>query len=247
MNVIGAREHNYLYEHGAELLRSIITGLAFIFTFVKLYIDTKKETNTEKVKNEKTLIMLDLISEKYIGKIEFLENKLIDIKQEFAIKIGLDEEQQTYRINLKDIESSNQMHFKEIFHTNSFDKYFILENFKLIKESYIINHINKFKDELTKILSNKHINLQLNSLEKINNKLNVLSELLDELEEIDKFINIVEISVMREFNHPNFITSKSGKDEDENIQDFENKIISKKVKEIEKITQILSKSKQKLV
>ena len=165
MNVIGAIEHNYLYEHGAELLGSIITGLAFIFTFVKLYIDTKKEANTEKVKM-KTLIMLDLISEKYIGKIEFLENKLIDIKQGFAIKIGLDEEQQTYQINLKDIESSNQMHFKEIFHTNSFDKYFILESFKLIKESYIINHINKFKDELTKILSNQHINLQLNSLEK---------------------------------------------------------------------------------
>ena len=54
------------------------------------------------------------------------------------------------------------------------------------------------------------------------------------MEEIDKVINIVEISVMREFNHPNFITSKSGKDEGENIQDFENKIISKKVKEIEK-------------
>lgn len=53
MNVIGAIEHNYLYEHGAELLGSIITGLAFIFTFVKLYIDTKKEANTEKVKNEK--------------------------------------------------------------------------------------------------------------------------------------------------------------------------------------------------
>lgn len=59
--------------------------------------------------------MLDLISEKYIGKIEFLENKLIDIKQGFAIKIGLDEEQQTYQINLKDIESSNQMHFKRNF------------------------------------------------------------------------------------------------------------------------------------
>ena len=56
--------------------------------------------------------MLDLISEKYIGKIEFLKNKLIDIKQGFAIKIGLDKEQQTYQINLKDIESSNQMHFK---------------------------------------------------------------------------------------------------------------------------------------
>ncbi|MCT6558713.1 MULTISPECIES: hypothetical protein [Staphylococcus] len=193
MNVIGSIEHNYLYEHGAELLGSIITGLAFIFTFVKLYIDTKKEANTEKVQNEKTLIMLDLISEKYIGKIEFLEN------------------------------------------------------FKLIKEIYIINQINKFKDELTKILSNQHINLQLNFLEKINDKLNVLSELLDELEEIDKFINIVEISVMREAKHPNFITSKSGKDEDENIQDFENKIISKKVKEIEKITEILSYSKQKLV
>ncbi|MEX6361545.1 hypothetical protein [Staphylococcus saprophyticus] len=112
MNAIGAIEHNYLYEHGAELLGSIITGLAFTFTFVKLYIDTKKEANTEKVKNEKTVIMLDLISEKYIGKIEFLKNKLIDIKQGFAIKIGLDKEQQTYQINLKDIESSNQMHFK---------------------------------------------------------------------------------------------------------------------------------------
>lgn len=222
-------------------------NISSLFTFVKLYIDTKKEANTEKVQNEKILIMLDLISEKYFGKIEFLENKLIDIKQGFAIKIGLDEEQQTYQINLKDIESGNQMHFKEIFHTNSFDKYFILENFKLIKEIYIINQINKFKDELTKILSNQHINLQLNSLEKINDKLNVLSELLDELEEIDKFINIVEISVMREVKHPNFITSKSGKDEDENIQDFENKIISKKVKEIEKITEILSYSKQKLV
>lgn len=52
MNVIGLIEHNYLYEHGVEPLGSIITGLAFIFTFVKLYIDTKKEANTEKVKNK---------------------------------------------------------------------------------------------------------------------------------------------------------------------------------------------------
>ena len=35
MNAIGAIEHNYLYEHGAELLGSIITKIAFTFTYEK--------------------------------------------------------------------------------------------------------------------------------------------------------------------------------------------------------------------
>ncbi|MGX5791812.1 hypothetical protein ACWKSJ_12375 [Staphylococcus equorum] len=190
MNVIISQEHNYLYEHGAELLGSIITGLAFIFTFVKLYIDTNKEKRNEKEKNEKTLMMLDLISEKYINKIDFIEKNLLDVKQSYAIKMGINDESLTYQINLEEIESSNQMHVKETFHTYSFDTYCILESFKLIKENCITEQISKYKDELTKILSNQHINLQLNSLEKINNKLNILSELLGSLEEIDNFINI---------------------------------------------------------
>lgn len=73
MNILAAEDYSYLYYHGAELLGSIITGLAFVFTFIKLYIDTKKEAKNEEDKNEKTLIMLDLISEKYINKIDDID------------------------------------------------------------------------------------------------------------------------------------------------------------------------------
>ncbi|WP_049336764.1 hypothetical protein [Staphylococcus hominis] len=77
--ILNTQEHGYIYEHGAELLGSIITGIAFIFTFIKMIIDNNKDKKIEEEKNKKTLKMLDLISEKHVENIkntrEELENK----------------------------------------------------------------------------------------------------------------------------------------------------------------------------
>mgnify|MGYP006875364907 CR=1 FL=1 len=155
-------------------------------------------------------------------------------------RCSIGKEKPAYQIDLRNIESNNNMHNKKVYHTHSFDKYCALESFKRIKENNTKQVIENYKDEITKILSNQHLNIDLKSLDKIN----TLSELLKKLKKLDEFIEIIETSADEEMNDPRIISSKKTKEE-ESEKFLKNRVIAK-IKELEIILNYLEKSQQKL-
>ncbi|MGD6887799.1 hypothetical protein [Staphylococcus shinii] len=244
--IINTQEHGYFYEHGAELLGAIITALAFVYTFRRIYKENKKEKENEKEKNQKTLKMIDLISGKHIENIEYIKEKLNNVQYGITFKIGIDEKEPVYQIDLQNIDSNNNMHNKKIYHTRSFDKYCVLESFKIIKENNTKQVIENYKDEITKILSNQHLNMDLKSLAKINDKINTLSVLIEKLKMLDQFINLIEFSADKEMNDPRIISSKKTKEEEEKPEKFLKDRVTTKIKELEIILNYLEKAQQKL-
>ncbi|WP_239775168.1 hypothetical protein [Mammaliicoccus sp. N-M50] len=242
--ILSTQQHGYIYEHGAELFGAIITALAFIYTFRRIYKENEKENETENEKNQKTLIMIDLISGKHIDNIEHIKNQLNDVKVGTTLQIGLNGVKPAYQIDLNDIDSHNIMHTKKVYYTRSFDKYHILESFKRIKENNTTQIIKEYKDEITKILSNQHLNLNLNSLDKINNKINNLSELLQKLKALDRFIELVEHSADVEMNDPRVIKSEKANENKSN--DFLKDRIKDKIEELDSIMECLEKIQKKL-
>lgn len=242
--ILSTQQHGYIYEHGAELFGAIITALAFIYTFRRIYKENEKENETENEKNQKTLIMIDLISGKHIDNIEHIKKQLNDVKVGTTMQIGLNGVKPAYQIDLNEIDSHNIMHTKKVYYTRSFDKYHILESFKRIKENNTTQIIKEYKDEITKILSNQHLNLNLNSLDKINNKINNLSELLQKLKALDLFIELVEHSADVEMNDPRII--KSEKTNENKSNKFLEDRITDKIEELDSIIEYLEKIQKKL-
>lgn len=245
--IINTQEHGYFYEHGAELLGAIITALAFVYTFRRIYKENKKEKDNEKEKNQKTLKMLDLISWKHIENIKYIKEQLNDVKYGSTIRIGIGEEEPAYQIDFQNIDSNNTMHTKKVYHTHSFDKYCALESFKRIKQNNTEQVIENYKDEITKILSNQHLNMDLKSLDKINDKINTLSELLEKLKTLDQFIDLIEFFADKEMNDSRIISNKKTKEEEEeNNEEFLKNRVTAKIKELEIILNYLEKAQQKL-
>lgn len=237
----------YLYEHGAELLGSIITTLAFIFTFTKILIDNNKDKKTEEIRNQKTLKMLDLISEKHIENIKNIREKLENAKTGIHIMTGTNDNKPTYQIDLENVDSTNSMHRKKVYNTYSSDIYTVLNSFKIIKENNTEKILEEYKDELTTVLSNQHINLNLDSLNKINNKINTLTSSLDKVKQMDELINIIEISADEEVNDPSYIKPKETKETKKKEKDRKAWYAQEKEKKLNKLEDIkkeLKKSEQ---
>uniref|UniRef100_UPI001AEBE16C hypothetical protein n=1 Tax=Staphylococcus sp. GDY8P91P TaxID=2804142 RepID=UPI001AEBE16C len=214
--------------------------------FRRIYKENKKEKENEKEKNQKTLKMIDLISGKHIENIEYIKEQLNNVQYGITFKIGIDEKEPVYQIDLQNIDSNNNMHNKKIYHTRSFDKYCALESFKIIKENNTKQVIENYKDEITKILSNQHLNMDLKSLAKINDKINTLSELIEKLKMLDQFINLIEFSADKEMNDPRIISNKKTKEEEEKPEKFLKDRVTTKIKELEIILNYLEKAQQKL-
>ncbi|RRI62709.1 hypothetical protein EIM10_30595 [Pseudomonas aeruginosa] len=235
--IFNAQVQQYLYEHGAELLGSVVTTLAFIYTFTKMLIDNNKDKKTEEIRNKKTLKMLDLISQKHI---ENIRKELENAKTGIHVMIGINDRKPTYQINLENVDSTNSMHMKKIYNTYSSDTHSILNSFKIIKENNTEKILEEYKDELTTILSNQHINLNLDSLNKINNKINILTSSLNNVKQMDELINIIEISADEELNDSSYIKEKDRKA-------WYTREKEKKLNKLEDIKKDLKKSEQFLI
>src|SRR5699024_1197573 len=57
-------KHSFWYDHGVELLSALVTLVAFIFTFWNITNTNKKMYSDEIKKNDKTLKMIDLVTQK---------------------------------------------------------------------------------------------------------------------------------------------------------------------------------------
>lgn len=117
---------------------------------------------------------------------------------------------------------------------------------RIYKENNTKQIIENYKDEITKILSNQHLNMNLKSLDKINDKINTLSELLGKLKTLDQFINLIEFSADKEMNDPKIIRTKKTKEQEEASDKFLTDRVTAKLKEIEIILNYLEKAQQKL-
>ncbi|MCH4379948.1 hypothetical protein [Staphylococcus haemolyticus] len=245
--ILSTQEHGYLYEHGAELLGSIITTIAFIFTFIRMNIENNKDEKNEEEKNEKTLKMLDLISEKHIENIKNIRKELENAKGSIHIMIGVNNNKQTYQIDLKNIDSTNTMHIKKIYNTYSSDTYSILNSFKIIKENNTEKILEDYKDELTTVLSNQHINLNLKSLNKINSKINTLTSSLNNVKQMDDLINIIEASADEEINDPSYEKKEKIKEQEKGRKEWYGQEKEKKLNKLEDIKSDLKKAEHSLI
>lgn len=177
-------KNGFWYDHGVELLSAVVTLVAFIFTFWNITRTNKKMNSDEIKKNEKTLKMIDLVTQKQR---ESLEKYLKHLK------------------NSKEIE-------KKDCYTIVFEKYnfalsvnnelavIICRTSNYLYQDNVDTSLNSYIDKLKEMLVNNHTNLNLGSLEIINNKLNDLDNTITQINTIN--MNLVHEMVFSESRKP---------------------------------------------
>ncbi|GGB90320.1 hypothetical protein [Staphylococcus nepalensis] len=163
--VIGLQiaKHSFWYDHGVELLSALVTLAAFIFTFWNITNTNKKMYSDEIKKNDKTLKMIDLVTQKQRKNIG---NFVIELE-----KLKEFEDRENYEI-LSPFSLTINSKNKHAFILGERAEYFYYND--------IEKELNDYLETMKEILNNNHVNLNLRSLEKITDKINNLNNAINQ-------------------------------------------------------------------
>lgn len=173
--------YNFLYDHGVELIAAIVTFLAFCLTFISILLNIKKDKDNEKKRNHKTLQMIDLITVNYREEFKEIINEINDIEKSPGKPIYIAD---IPKYSIK-IEKSKSPWNSEKHETPLYKSYVILSKFNYLTSETIRNHINSYDSEIKNLVSNHHLNLNNDSIDKISTKLTQLKNLKTEINELD--------------------------------------------------------------
>lgn len=172
-------ESNFWYEHGVELGAAIVTLVAFLFTFWNINRTNKRQELEEQKKNNKTLKMIDLVSQEQSAKLKEI-NKKINKKIESEPKLDTNgnyfltvEEPYT-----KEIETQ----IKESVNLNDIAKY--------VNKDELSSILINYQKEVTDIMVSQHTNLNLEALDKVTTKLENIENTLKKIDEIKSYIYV---------------------------------------------------------
>ncbi|MCJ1780370.1 hypothetical protein [Mammaliicoccus sciuri] len=173
--------YNFLYDHGVELIAAIVTFLAFCLTFISILLKIKKDKDNEKKRNHKTLQMIDLITVNYREELKEIIKKINDIEKSLGTPSYIGDIPM-YNINFEKGKSpwNNEKH-----ETPLYKSYVIFSKFNYLTSETIRNHINSYDSEIKNLVSNHHLNLNNDSIDKISTKLTQLKNLKTEIYELD--------------------------------------------------------------
>lgn len=163
--IIGSQvaEHSFLYDHGVELFGAIVTLLAFLLTFANIKRTDERLEQDEKKRNIKTLKMIDLATHK----------ERMSIQQWASIfrKEGNVATQEKYNILFSNYNMNFETENKKAFIVGEIaNKYQICD-----LEVELTHYLEIIKDNL----NNNHVNLSLQSLERVNEKISYLNEAIN--------------------------------------------------------------------
>ena len=163
--IIGSQvtEHSFLYDHGVELFGAIVTLLAFLLTFANIKRTDERLEQDEKKRNIKTLKMIDLATHK----------ERMSIQQWASIfrKEGNVATQEKYNILFSNYNMNFETENKKAFIVGEIaNKYQICD-----LEVELTHYLEIIKDNL----NNNHVNLSLQSLERITEKISYLNEAIN--------------------------------------------------------------------
>ncbi|MDT0668381.1 hypothetical protein RM616_02185 [Mammaliicoccus sciuri] len=165
---------NFLYDHGVELFAAIVTLLAFGLTFYSIWNNNKKDKDNEIKRNHKTLQMIDLITEHHRKKFEVMLSKINNFDYNIG-NVELLHDVPMYEIKF----DSDYPPYKNIYRyeTPLFNSYITFSKYDYLKSELVINCIDNYDFEIKKLVSNHHLSLNNDSLDKITNKLLTLKNL----------------------------------------------------------------------
>ncbi|MGS2600421.1 hypothetical protein [Mammaliicoccus sciuri] len=173
--------YNFLYDHGVELIAAIVTFLAFGLTFYNIWFTNKKDNDNEKKRNHKTLQMIDLITVNYREELKEITKKINDIEKSLGTPIYIGDIPK-YIINF---EKGKSPWNNEKYETPLYKSYVIFSKFNYLTNETIQNRINSYDSKIKNLVSNQHLNLNNDSIDKISTKLTQLKNLKTEINELD--------------------------------------------------------------
>jgi hypothetical protein len=181
---------NFITDNFIELIKISIDFMAasatvgaFLYTFKNIRDNSVKEKNNQIIKNKKTLYLIDLITEKYREDISKIINKIYEIEYGDKMKINFDNTEYKYQIIFEDLKPP--FPGVETIETEFEDVYIIIETYKNLNDPFIQETIENYLKEIKKIISSQHLNLDLNSLEKINKRLKNLNKIIKNIKMFD--------------------------------------------------------------
>ncbi|MBF0712357.1 hypothetical protein ACYJ80_06180 [Staphylococcus capitis] len=163
--IIGSQvaEHSFWYNHGVELFGAIVTLLAFLLTFTNIKRTDKRLEKDEKKRNIKTLKMIDLSTHK--------ERMSI---QQWALMFKMENDvitQKKYNILFSNYNVNFETENKKAFIIGE-----IANKYKISDlEVELTHYLEIIKDNL----NNNHVNLSLQSLKRITEKISYLNEAIN--------------------------------------------------------------------
>lgn len=156
-------EHSFWYNHGVELFGAIVTLLAFLLTFTNIKRTDKRLEKDEKKRNIKTLKMIDLSTHK--------ERMSI---QQWALMFKMENDvitQKKYNILFSNYNVNFETENKKAFIIGE-----IANKYKISDlEVELTHYLEIIKDNL----NNNHVNLSLQSLKRITEKISYLNEAIN--------------------------------------------------------------------
>ncbi|WP_222118951.1 hypothetical protein [Staphylococcus capitis] len=163
--IIGSQvaEHSFWYNHGVELFGAIVTLLAFLLTFTNIKRTDKRLEKDEKKRNIKTLKMIDLSTHK--------ERMSI---QQWALMFKMENDvitQKKYNILFSN--------YKVNFETENKKAFIIGEIANKYKISDLEVELTHYLEIIKDNLNNNHVNLSLQSLKRITEKISYLNEAIN--------------------------------------------------------------------
>lgn len=209
--------NGFWYDHGIELVSAIVTLLAFLFTFYNINRTNKKQDIEEQKKNEKTLKMFDLVTQKQSNRIEKCLNSFEE-SQKVEERENIQEHPYliTFSINNLTIATENK------------SAVILTRKINYLYNEDVEKDLKNYIEKLEEMLTNNHTNLNLYSLERVTNKLNDLNEVINQINQLK--IHFVPDLVFRDLINP--------------IED--QKKIQEKLSEVEQIKGIMKKASMKL-
>ncbi len=183
--------------------------------------------------------MIDLITNKDIEVIKDIENCILKLENKLHVDIRLNDTtgnikmNEGYQIDFSKLKSDNVFIHKGVFSTFDTDIFNVLETYKIINETNLPGVIDSYRRNLTDILSNHHLNLSLNSIEKVNNKLEKIDHIKKSIKRLENNIHFLQMYAMTETRHPSIINTKDENTQKEQYKTFYRPQIDIKLEEIE--------------
>ncbi|WP_159315220.1 hypothetical protein [Mammaliicoccus sciuri] len=171
--------------------------------------------------------------------IKDIENCILKLENKLHVDIRLNDTtgnikmNEGYQIDFSKLKSDNVFIHKGVFSTFDTDIFNVLETYKIINETNLPGVIDSYRRNLTDILSNHHLNLSLNSIEKVNNKLEKIDHIKKSIKRLENNIHFLQMYAMTETRHPSIINTKDENTQKEQYKTFYRPQIDIKLEEIE--------------
>ncbi|HDL0574817.1 hypothetical protein ACJ41M_13405 [Staphylococcus aureus] len=165
-------ESNFWYDHGVELVGAIITLLAFLLTFFNIRRTDKKLKEDERKRNDKQELEDKKINYKTLKMID-----LITIKERDSIKrcaMALVSKKYIVAREKYDITSYTKFYMNDTIQTQNKQAFILYKRAFYSYDYKIEDELNNYLETIKECINKNHLNL--NSLEKLNDKITKINE-----------------------------------------------------------------------